>query len=149
MFVFGNLRTENKLLDMAIIIFRKKNKLFRMCGGWNSCRKVKYLWSSHFAEFISTNILIRNDFIMFKFRVKCKRKISNYHYFYWNLGNRLTFMCSPPMTSIIFHSRRPNTQENVSYVPDFCVLACVHFSHFEELINTFFTSFPFLPRVTY
>ena len=37
------------------------------------------------------------------------------------------------MTSIIFHTRRPNTQENVSYILDIYVSAHAHFSHFEKL----------------
>jgi len=47
------------------------------------------------------------------------------------------------MTSIFFHIRRPTTQENVSYILDFYVSADVHFSRFEELKITFFTSFQF------
>jgi len=42
------------------------------------------------------------------------------------------------MTSIIFQPRRPNTQENVSYVLEFYVLADISFSHFEDLKACFF-----------
>ena len=45
------------------------------------------------------------------------------------------------MISIIFHTRRRNTQVNVSYVLDFYV------SHFEVLKSTFFTSIHFAPQV--
>ena len=52
-------------------------------------------------------------------------------YFYWNVGNRLTFMCSPPNDKYKFHSRGPNTQENVSYILHVYVSADVHFSNFD------------------
>ena len=51
--------------------------------------------------------------------------------FYWNVGNRLTFMCSPPNDKYKFHSRGPNTQENVSYILHVYVSADVHFSNFD------------------
>ena len=53
------------------------------------------------------------------------------------------------MTSISFHPRRHNTQENVSYGLDFYDSADLHFSHFEELKSTFYTSLHFTPRVMY
>jgi len=52
-------------------------------------------------------------------------------YFYWNLGNRLSSMSSHPIEKYTFHSRRPNTQENVSYVLEFYVSADTHFSNFD------------------
>jgi hypothetical protein len=69
----------------------------------------------------------------------CKQKLPNFYYFYWNLGNRLTY--------IIFHTRRPNTYEKVSYLFDFHVSAVVNFFFFFELNSTFFTSLPFGPPV--
>jgi len=53
------------------------------------------------------------------------------------------------MTIIIFHIRRPDNQENVSYVLNFYVSDEVHFSHFDELKSTFFTSLHFAPQVMY
>jgi len=47
------------------------------------------------------------------------------------------------MTSIIFHIRGPNSQENVSYLLDFYVSSDVHFSRFEELKSTFLKYFQF------
>ena len=48
-------------------------------------------------------------------------------YLYWNLGNRLIIMCSPPNDKNKFHTRGHNIQENVSYVLDFYVSTDVHF----------------------
>jgi len=57
------------------------------------------------------------------------------------------FCGNPIMTSIIVHTGILNTQENVSYILNFFVLADVHFSHFDELKSKFFTSLHFDPRV--
>jgi len=47
------------------------------------------------------------------------------------------------MISIIFNTREPSTQENVSCVLDFYVSGDVSFSHFGELKNKFFISLHF------
>jgi len=51
------------------ILCDKNIKFFRMCGGKNSCKKVKCIWRSHFPEGITTNLQIRNDFLVFKYPV--------------------------------------------------------------------------------
>ena len=96
-----------------------------------------YIWSSHFHEVISKNLLIGNDFFVLNTRLSVNKKCPNSLYFYWNLGSLLTFISPPLMISIIVHTRRPNTQQNVSYLLDFYVSANIHFSHFEELKSTF------------
>jgi len=53
------------------------------------------------------------------------------------------------MTSIIVHTRRPNTQENFSNVLGVYVSAEVHFSYYKQLKSTFFISLYFTSRVTY
>jgi hypothetical protein len=56
-------------------------------------------------------------------------------------------LCAHPlMKRIIFHTRITNIPENVSYVYHISVSADVHFSHFEKLKNTHFTSLHFGPR---
>jgi len=40
-------------------------------------------------------------------------------------------MCSPPNDKYKFHSRVPDTQENVSYVLEFYVSVDDHFSNFD------------------
>ena len=53
------------------------------------------------------------------------------------------------MRSVIFHFRRPTTQENDSYKLDFYVLGDIHISHFEVLLYMFFTSLHTAPRFMY
>ena len=42
------------------------------------CKKVKFVWSSHFHEAITTNMQIGNDSFAFKYPVTCKQKISKF-----------------------------------------------------------------------
>ena len=49
----------------------------------------------------------------------------------------MTFIFLPVMTSTIFHTRRPNNQENVRYVLDVYVSADFHYSNFVELKERF------------
>ena len=42
------------------------------------CKKVKYVWSSHFTEAIATNMRIGNDSFVFKYPFTCKQKISKF-----------------------------------------------------------------------
>ena len=46
------------------------------------CKKVKYVWRSHFPKTITTNMQIGNDCIVFKYPVTCKQIIQNSHTFY-------------------------------------------------------------------
>jgi len=63
-------------------LFCEKNiKLFRMCGGSNTCRNVKCILGSHIPEDISTNMLIGNHIFVFKYPVNCKEKFPNFHCF--------------------------------------------------------------------
>ena len=66
------------------LISKKNIKLFPICGVLNSCRILKCLWSLHFSEFIRTNMLIGNDFFVFKYPFTCKKKFSISHYYYFN-----------------------------------------------------------------
>ena len=42
------------------------------------CKKVKYVWSSHFHEAITTNMQIGNESFAFKYPHTCKQKISKF-----------------------------------------------------------------------
>ena len=43
------------------------------------CKKVKYVWSSHFSEAITTNMQIGNDSFVFKYPFTCKQKFQHSH----------------------------------------------------------------------
>ena len=45
-------------------------------------KKVKYVWSSHFHEAITTNMQIGNDSFAFKTRLGLNKKFQNSHIFY-------------------------------------------------------------------
>ena len=42
------------------------------------CKKIKYVWSSHFPEAITTNMQLGNDSFVFEYPVTCKQKISKF-----------------------------------------------------------------------
>ena len=42
------------------------------------CKKVKYVWGSHFLEAITTNMQLGNDSFVFEYPVTCKQKISKF-----------------------------------------------------------------------
>ena len=44
------------------------------------CKKLKYVWSSHFPQAITTNMQIGIDSFVFKYPVTCKQKISKITY---------------------------------------------------------------------
>jgi len=94
------------------LLWEKKFKLYRKSRWYKNCRKEKYMWISHFPEVFSTNMVIGNDFFVFKYPVKCKKKFQIFIIFIeiyvWLL------YANPLMTSIIFHTRRLNTQEYFS-----------------------------------
>ena len=66
------------------VLGEKNIKFFRMCGGLNSCKKLKCIWRSYFTEAITTTMQIGNDFLVFKYPLTCKQKISKFSLFYWN-----------------------------------------------------------------
>ena len=70
--VFGNLANWKFIVWHHDIYYAKKIKLFPICWDKDSSRKVKYIWS-HFSEVISKNMLIGNDFFVFKYPVKCTK----------------------------------------------------------------------------
>ena len=112
-------------------------------------RKVKLIWSTHFPHVISTNIMKWNAIIVIKYPVKIKQKFSTSSWIYWNLRNRWLLCAQHIISSIIFRTRGPNSQDNDGYVLDFYVPSDVHFSHFEMLKITFFTYLHFALRDMY
>ena len=138
------LKCKQKIFSLSLCLLKlilSLNFTCLVCGGLNTCRNVKYIWSSHFSKVIRTNMLLETKSLCLNTQLRVKKIFQFLHYFYWNLGNPLTFMCSPLMTSIIFNPQTTNTQENFIYVLDFYVLADNHIPHFEELKGMFFTYF--------
>jgi len=90
-------------------------------------------------------MLIGNDKFVFNYPAKFKK------YFYiLNIFIEILLLYAQTLIStIIFHTRGPNTQDNVHYLLDIYVPADVHFSHFEDLKFTFFTYIHFALRVMY
>ena len=72
-------------------------------------RKVKYIWKSHFSEVISTIMLIGNDFLVFKYRLRVNKDIQNL-YIFIDIKVTVWLLCAHPlMTSKILHTWRPNS----------------------------------------
>ena len=57
------------------ILFKKILNFFICVEVRILCKKVKYVWSSHFPEAITTNMQIGNDSFVFEYPVTCKQKI--------------------------------------------------------------------------
>ena len=75
------------------------------------CKKVKYVWSSHFPEAITTNMQIGYDFFVFKYPVTCKQKNFKIHINFIEINVNVCLLCALHVkTSIILHTRRPNCQ---------------------------------------
>jgi len=93
-------------------IFCEKNiKYFRMCGGYYCCRKVKYIWRSHFPKAISTNMLFGNDFFVFKYPATCTQKNFLILIIFIEINVNVCLLCAHHvMTRIILHTRRSNCQ---------------------------------------
>ena len=127
------------LLDIETFIMRKNINYFE-------CVEVRILvlklniYQAHIlpSSLVQTSSLERTT-LNLNAPIKVNKKFQNSHYFYWYLDNLLTFMCSHLITSIIVHTRRPNTQENICNILPFYVSHENIFSHFEQLKRTFFT----------
>ena len=73
----GRTQAEGCLVYIASTNMKKYIKIFRIIGGYNSCRKVKYIKSTHFYVVISTKMLIGNNNFVFKYPDKGKQKVFN------------------------------------------------------------------------
>jgi hypothetical protein len=136
------------MLDIAIYIMEKILNFFRCVEVRISCKKVKYVWSSNFPKAFTTNMQIGNDFFVLNTRLGVKK--IQIHINFIEINVNVCLLCAlHVMTSIILHTRRPNWQPKVCYVLGCYVSADFHFSHFEKLNSTFFTSLHFAQRVMY
>ena len=60
-------------------IYYAKNTIYFICVEVRIlCKKVKYVWGSHFPEAITTNMQLGNDSFVFEYPVTCKQKISKF-----------------------------------------------------------------------
>ena len=60
-------------------IYYAKNINFFLCVEVRIlCKKVKYIWGSHFPEAITTNMQLGNDSFVFEYPATCKQKISKF-----------------------------------------------------------------------
>ena len=75
------------------------------------CKKVKYVWSSHFPEAITTNMQIGYESFVFEYPVTCKKKFTIQINFIEINVNVCLLWAHHVMTSIILHTRRSNCQK--------------------------------------
>ena len=69
-------RPEKWILEIATYIIQKVLNFFICVEFKILCKKVKYVWSSHFPEAITTNMQLGNESFVCEYRVTCKQKIS-------------------------------------------------------------------------
>ena len=140
-------RPEKWMMDIATYIMQKNVKFFICVEVRILCKRVKYVWSSHFPEAITTNMQIGSDSFVFKYPVTCKKNFIILINFI-EINVNVCFLCPHHvMTSIILRTRRPVNNKSVTNF--FYVSAEFHFSHFKKLKSTFFTSLHFAQRVKY
>ena len=71
-------RPEKWMLDIATYIMQKILNFFICVEVRILCKKVKYLWGSHFPEAITTNMELGNDSFVFEYPVTCKQITSKF-----------------------------------------------------------------------
>ena len=102
-----------------IILWKKILNFFVCVEVRILCKKVKYVWSSYFPEAITTNMLIGNDYFVFKYPVRRKKNFNN-HINFIEINANVCLLCARHvMTSIILHTRRPNCHWKVCYALGF------------------------------
>ena len=88
-------RPEKWMLEIATYIIQN-NIIYFICVEVRIlCKKVKYVWSSHFQEAITTNMQLGNYSFVFEYPVTCKQKISKFTLILIKLMQCFSFMCSP------------------------------------------------------
>ena len=73
--ILSLLRPEKRLTSRHLL-FKKLLNFFIYLEVRILCKKVIYVWRSHFTEAITTNMKIGNDSFVFEYPVTCKQKIS-------------------------------------------------------------------------
>ena len=73
-------------------------------------KKVKYVWSSHFPEAITTNMQIGNGSLWLNTRIRVNEKFQ-IHINFIEIHVNVCLLCAHHvMSSTILHTRRPNCQ---------------------------------------
>ena len=89
------------MFDIATYNMIKNIKYFHMCGGQNSCRKVKYYEAHIFPRPLLRTCRLETTFLCLNSRLRVNKNFSNSHYFY-EININVCLLCSRPvMTSII------------------------------------------------
>ena len=70
-------RPEKWMLDIATYIMQKILHFFIGVEVRILCKKVKYVWSSHFPEAFTTNMQLGNDSFVFEYRLRVNKKFQN------------------------------------------------------------------------
>ena len=74
------------------------------------CKKVKYVWSSHFPEAITKTCRLETTPLFLNTRLRVNKKFQNSHNCNEINANVCLLCAHRVMTSIILHTRRPNCQ---------------------------------------
>ena len=109
------------------------------------CKKVIYVWSSHFPQAITTNMQIGIDSFVFKYPVTYKKNFK-IHINFIKFNVNVCLLCAHHvMTSIILHTRRPNCQKSLLRTWIIC-FTWLSFFAFWEAEKYVFHITPFCPR---
>ena len=109
-------RPEKWMLDITTYIMQKILNFFIWVEVAILCKKVKYVWSSHFPEAITTNMQIGYDSFVFEYPVTCKKN-SKIHINFIDINVKVWLLCAlHVMTTIILHTRRHNCQKSVTHL---------------------------------
>ena len=93
------------------IFLRKKIELFPMCGCSSSCRKVKYIWKSHFSRSLVQTCWMETTSLCLNTRLRVNNRFSIVSIFIEIKVNVWLFCAQPLMIIIIFQTRIPNSMK--------------------------------------
>ena len=111
------------------------------------CKKEKYVWSHIFPKPLQQTCRLETIPLCLNTRLRVYKNFK-IHINFIEINVSFCLLCAVRvLTSIILHTRRPVNKKSVTHLvfdsADF------HFSHFEKLKITFFTSLHFAQRVMY
>ena len=108
------------------------------------CKKLKYVWSSHFPDAITTNMQIGNDSFVFNTRLGVN-KYYKIHINFFEINVNICLLCAHRVTtSIILHTRWSNCN-NVCYALVVFRFSWLSFFVFWVAVKHVFHITPFRP----